>query len=65
MRQITIRGGPENMVILGTNGEGAIVAGLKMLYEHGTTEQAKEATNLLRLLGEPNFQATTWKDWEH
>lgn len=51
MLQITLRGTSEGMVILGTNGEKAIISGLKLLSTFGEKEQRDEASNLLKLMG--------------
>lgn len=49
---IVLKGyGEDRIRILGTNGENAIIAGLKLLALYGTKEQSHEALTLLGYMG--------------
>lgn len=44
---------PLDSTVLGTNGQDAIVKGLRLLQLVGNEEEIKEAIHLLKKLGEP------------
>jgi len=58
---IVVKGSGQD-TILGTNGERAIIEGLKLLQQLGTREQANEAIHLLQLLGLPSHQPRTFDE---
>lgn len=64
MRSIIFKGDGED-VILGTDGEDAVIAGLEFAMQYGDKELATEAARLLQHLGVEKVQPTSWRDWEH